>query len=150
MAGAIGLLGYFAGPELVVLDYHALADPLLSRLPAMKVDTYWEFLTGLSTWRIGHFRRTYPPGYIDSFSMGQNTIKNPELRLYFEKLYIVVSDPLLAKGRMKEIILMNLGAYDHLLETYDPSTGKSHDDYFQEEYFEGYREWAVEKGYLEN
>jgi arabinofuranosyltransferase len=49
---AVGLLGYYAGPGLHVVDPMALTDPLLARLPADR------------PWRIGHFRRTLPEGYV--------------------------------------------------------------------------------------
>jgi hypothetical protein len=50
---AVGLLGYYAGPGVHIVDPMALTDPLLARLPADK------------PWRIGHFRRQLPPGYVD-------------------------------------------------------------------------------------
>lgn len=52
--GAVGLLGYFGGPGLHVIDTFALTEPYLSRLPA----SY--------PWRIGHFHREPPPGYVET------------------------------------------------------------------------------------
>jgi len=48
---AVGLLGYYGGPALHVLDPMALTDPLLARLPATR------------PWRPGHLRRPVPAGY---------------------------------------------------------------------------------------
>jgi arabinofuranosyltransferase len=48
---AVGLLGYYGGPALHVLDPMALTDPLLARLPADR------------PWRPGHLRRPVPTGY---------------------------------------------------------------------------------------
>ena len=50
---AVGLFGYHAGPGIHIADPMALTDPLLARLPADK------------PWRIGHFRRTLPLGYVE-------------------------------------------------------------------------------------
>jgi arabinofuranosyltransferase len=49
----VGLLGYYAGPGVHIVDPMALTDPLLARRPAN------------SPWRIGHFRRFVPRGYIE-------------------------------------------------------------------------------------
>jgi arabinofuranosyltransferase len=50
---AVGLLGYHAGPAVHIVDPMGLTDPLLARLPA------------LPDWRIGHFRRAIPAGYVE-------------------------------------------------------------------------------------
>ena len=46
----IGIESYFAGPDFHVVDVLGLADPLLSRLPAV------------GTWRVGHYCRDQPAG----------------------------------------------------------------------------------------
>ncbi|MCK5851650.1 hypothetical protein KAH27_01365, partial [bacterium] len=52
--GALGLFGYQQGPNIYAIDQFALADPLLARLPVEdKVN-----------WRIGHFERKIPEGYL--------------------------------------------------------------------------------------
>jgi arabinofuranosyltransferase len=48
---SVGLLGFYAGPGVHLVDPMALTDPLLARLPA------------IVPWRIGHFRRVVPDGY---------------------------------------------------------------------------------------
>jgi arabinofuranosyltransferase len=52
-AGSVGFRGYFGGPDVHLVDYYALGDPLLARLPALYNPD----------WRIGHFSRTVPVGY---------------------------------------------------------------------------------------
>ncbi len=49
----VGYFGYYAGPEVHVLDPLGLTEPLLARLPA-RYDPHW---------RIGHHRRPRIPGY---------------------------------------------------------------------------------------
>jgi hypothetical protein len=60
---AIGYFGYEAGPQVHVLDDWALGDPLLARLPLSSAVLS-------SHWRIGHFRRDIPPGYLETLEKG--------------------------------------------------------------------------------
>ena len=101
----IGLFGFYAGPNVYVLDRLALADPLLARLPAKRsVD-----------WRIGHFKREVPEGYVDSLILKKNKIADPELATYYDKLSIIIKGNLFDPKRLVEIWKMNTGQYDHLI-----------------------------------
>lgn len=100
----IGIFGYFAGTEKIIVDPLALSDPFLARLPAEE------------KWRIGHFNREIPQGYIESVLSGENLILDPNLHQYYEELKIVTqSDDLLSIYRLKKIIQFNLGYFDYLL-----------------------------------
>ncbi|MBE7554722.1 MAG: hypothetical protein HS126_27030 [Anaerolineales bacterium] len=108
--GAIGYFGFFAGPQVYVVDKMALADPLLARLPAeLSPD-----------WRIGHFTRHIPPGYIETLQSGQNQLTPPELAAYYDKLAWVVRGPLFDRDRLVEIWKLNTGQYNAWLATYRP------------------------------
>ncbi|MCK6585006.1 MAG: hypothetical protein L6Q49_18065, partial [Anaerolineales bacterium] len=63
---AIGKFGYTKGPNVYVIDREALADPLLARLP-----------THQKKWRIGHFGRDLPAGYLETLETGVNQIEDP-------------------------------------------------------------------------
>ncbi len=52
---AAGFVGYFAGPDVHIIDIYALGDALLARLEVVDY----------KPWRIGHFQRDLPNGYID-------------------------------------------------------------------------------------
>jgi arabinofuranosyltransferase len=52
VASGMGYLGFFAGPQVHVIDRFALSDPLLSRLP---------IIPGIK-WDIGHIRSRNPSG----------------------------------------------------------------------------------------
>lgn len=54
--GSVGFRGFFAGPKVHIVDYYALCDPLLARLPAAYNPR----------WRIGHFTRRMPAGYFET------------------------------------------------------------------------------------
>ncbi|UCE24240.1 MAG: hypothetical protein JSU74_13270 [Candidatus Zixiibacteriota bacterium] len=106
--GGIGVFGYYVGPEVHVLDKHALGDPLLARLPAWMP----------SRWLPGHYRRWVPYGYISTLETGENQIEDPDLAAYYEGLRIVVRGRLTSWERLKEIIRFNLGYYSDLIGAY--------------------------------
>ncbi|MBT6068508.1 hypothetical protein HOG48_02010 [Candidatus Peregrinibacteria bacterium] len=131
MTGAIGMIGYFAGPNVLFMDYHALSDPLLARLPAMTEDDYWLAVAGEPGWRIGHFRRNFPKGYPETLlnSVKENLIENQDIKLYYDKLHSIVGGPIWSGERFSNIIAMNLGEYDYLLESFDPDDTVTADYY---------------------
>lgn len=106
IAEALGKPGYSKGPNIYVIDYYALSDHLLARLP-------------VSEWEIGHFRRDLPEGYLETLQTGENQIADPDLALYYEKLHVVVTSPLNDWDRISEIWKFNTGQYDYLLERYN-------------------------------
>jgi arabinofuranosyltransferase len=108
---AVGYFGYEAGPQVHVLDDMALGDPLLARLPLSPAE-----LSG--DWRIGHFSRAIPPGYLETLETGTNMIQDPGLAQYYAKLHDVVSGPLFSGQRLLEIWNFNTGAYNFLLQHY--------------------------------
>ena len=95
--------------NLFLTDDIALPDPLLSHL---KVDTSHH-------WRIGHAQRELPKGYQQSVGTGQNRIENPSLREYYDKLLLVMTGDLFSRERLKTILDLNRGRYDHLLSEYE-------------------------------
>lgn len=110
--GPIGFFGFYAGPEAHIVDKYALADPLLARLPpAIELDLYW---------RVGHFKRRLPDGYLETASTGQNSLTEKGLAGYYDKLALVTRGPLFDPNRWVEIWNFNTGQYDYLLADYPP------------------------------
>jgi arabinofuranosyltransferase len=103
----VGMIGFFAGPKVHVLDPLALGDPLLARLEV--VSPYW---------RIGHFKRRIPDGYYETLKVKKNRIEDPSLATYYDQLKIILSGPLLSPERLRTIWEMNTGRYNYLLEEY--------------------------------
>ena len=101
----IGQSGCSAGPYVHVVDPLALGDPLLARLPAIPAPN----------WRIGHFERAVPDGYMDTLQTGQNHFADPQLGLYYQKLSILTRGSLFDPSRLVEIVKFNLGMYNYLL-----------------------------------
>ncbi|HOQ32846.1 MAG TPA: hypothetical protein PLA12_10080 [Candidatus Hydrogenedens sp.] len=104
--GSVGYRGFFAGHVAHIIDYNALSDPLLARMPA----------ACRPSWRIGHFWRYIPEGYIDSAGGDENRIKDTNLAEFFNHLKIITRGPLFTIERWRDIIKMNLGMYDYLID----------------------------------
>jgi arabinofuranosyltransferase len=94
----VGLEGFAAGPKVHLVDQFALTDPLLSRIPFEPPD---------SSWRIGHFYRTLPDGYLDSVRTGKNLLKDPCLARYYERLRRVTYGPVWSWTRFEDIYWLN-------------------------------------------
>jgi arabinofuranosyltransferase len=108
-AEAIGKAGYKNGPDIYMVDFYALVDPLLARLPT----------TDLIDWRIGHFWREIPAGYADTLKAHEMRIVDADLALYYHKLSYVISGPLWDWERIREIWKFNTGQYDPLVAGYE-------------------------------
>lgn len=103
----VGRMAFLAEAGTHLVDVFALVDPLLARLPAQPDPN----------WRIGHFIRTIPEGYLETLETGQNKIKNKDLALYYDKVALITRGKVWSLNRLKEIIKFNLGDYNHLVES---------------------------------
>lgn len=108
---ATGIVGYELGPNTHIVDINAIVDPLLARLP-VKEHCSWK------VGRIGHFKRAIPTGYLKTIKQNSNQIRNPELRLYYDKLSILTKGDVFSWDRFVEIWNFNTGKYDYLLQEY--------------------------------
>lgn len=105
---SIGLRGYFAGPNVWIVDQYALADPLLARLPT----------ADLQDWRIGHFSRSIPPGYLETLRSGEIRIADPDLAEYYRQLSLLTRGEFFTPQRWAAIWALNTGQQNHLLDSY--------------------------------
>jgi len=103
---AVGILGYEAGPSIHIVDHWALADALLARLPA----------TYTPRWRVGHYQRTLPAGYVETLTNAANVLSDPKLAAYYDALSLVTRGPLFSFRRLVAIWRMNTGQYEHLID----------------------------------
>lgn len=106
--GTVGFFGFAAGPMVHIVDPFALGDPLLARMISEGSVT--------RRWRIGHFTRSVPRGYLETLRTGENRLGHPDYRRYYDKLSLIVRGPLWSWERFKTIVAMNLGLYNHLLK----------------------------------
>jgi arabinofuranosyltransferase len=118
--GAVGYVGFHLGPTFHVLDYHGLGDPLLSRLPITRPDPVLAKRIprlGAREWRIGHFYRRPPPGYIRTLATDRNEIEDEALASYYAQIRSIVRDPVFDRERLETLWRFQTGAYDALLAT---------------------------------
>jgi arabinofuranosyltransferase len=101
----IGFTGYFAGPDVHIVDIFALSEPLLARLPA-DINS-----------RTGHWFREVPAGYIETLETGVNRLADPDIAAFYDRLRLVIAGPLWNRERLAATVNLLLGRYDHLLAT---------------------------------
>jgi arabinofuranosyltransferase len=104
----IGFVGYYAGPGVYLVDVYALSDPLLARLP----------IPDPLHWRVGHFERALPAGYLETLKSGTDQLKDPKLAAFYEKLSLITRAPLWGLARLRAIWEMNTGQDSPLLAQY--------------------------------
>jgi arabinofuranosyltransferase len=103
---SVGFYGLYAGPEVHVIDLHGLGDAFLARIPPVR----------RPEWRVGHFPRAIPEGYVETIATGGNQLADPELAAYYDHLAVIIRGPIFSRDRFAAIIKMNLGFYDALIE----------------------------------
>ncbi len=89
-----------AGPDLYAVDRFALSNVFLARLPANLTN----FRGG---WRIGHYYRDFPDGYIESVSAETNLLKDKELAELYDQVQLVTTGPLFTRARWQAIWKLN-------------------------------------------
>ncbi|MCX7998555.1 MAG: hypothetical protein N3A69_06310 [Leptospiraceae bacterium] len=121
--GALGAEGLLRGVSMHIIDYCGLADPLLARLPLgensnwqeayffHRVAFWYENLISKRNpnWRIGHFKRNLPLGYIESFVKNQNVIHDKEIREFYDVILQITRGSLWSLERLKLIWQINTG-----------------------------------------
>ncbi|MGC9521778.1 MAG: hypothetical protein ACP5HG_07845 [Anaerolineae bacterium] len=105
--GSVGFFGYFAGPDVHVVDLLGLGDPLLGRLPVADPN-----------WQIGHLGRRPPEGYLETLRTGTVQLADPDLARYYGKLTAITQGPLWDVARWRVIWRMAWGRYDAWLDAY--------------------------------
>ena len=111
---AMGMIVFHYNKDFYLTDDVGLGDPLLARLPAKSVKKY----------RTGHMVRDIPEGYKDSIKSNENKIKDKDLAQYYDIIKNITCGELFDKNRIKQIIDLNLGKYDYLIENYLNNTNK--------------------------
>ena len=99
ICGTMGFRGIADGPGTHFVDVCGLADPLLARLPAQR----------LNNWRIGHFYRQIPTDYMASIQTGKNLLKDEPTRSFYETIRLITRAKLSDQKRLQAIMAMHLG-----------------------------------------
>ena len=108
---AVGLYGFNAGPGVRIVDPLAIGDGFLSRLPSKKPSYP------------GHFERAFPEGYLDTVTSATNQLRDPSLRVLYEKIRLIETGGLFDPTRLQAIWALNTGEDKKLaaLAAYDPN-----------------------------
>jgi arabinofuranosyltransferase len=106
--GGIGMYGYCAGLNLLVIDNLALGEPFLARLPKPKE----------REWRAGHYHRDYPQGYYQSRLRGENHLVEPHLAALWNDMVLLTRAPLSTSERWGAIWRVNTGYYKNIGDYY--------------------------------
>ncbi len=93
---AVGFFGFYAGPSMHVVDVFGLGDPLLARLP-----------TGPG-WRIGHYYRQVPAGYLETLRSGASQFADPSIAREYATLVVITRDPIWSWARWRAIWRTNV------------------------------------------
>ncbi|MBM3986470.1 MAG: hypothetical protein FJ294_00750 [Planctomycetes bacterium] len=107
LAEGIGYLGYWSGPGIFLVDPMGLSDALLARLPIYVDGAFVEPQKNAANasrgWRVGHYYRQLPAGYLESLSDPSRGLDDPALQTLREELDLVTRAPLFAPGRIAAI-----------------------------------------------
>ncbi len=104
---AVGRDPFVAGELFHFVD-RWIVDPLLMRLPVLHA----------GEWRIGHFTRGIPDGYLESLANDDNRIVHPGLRAYYADLRLVLRAPLWRGDRLAALWRLWSGSNDAGLRAY--------------------------------
>lgn len=103
LAEGIGYLGFWCGPDVHLLDPMGLSDALVARQPIWVDGKFVEpdknAKNASRGWRVGHYYRSVPAGYLESLSDPARKLDDPLLQAQREQLDLVTRAPLFAPGR---------------------------------------------------
>ena len=78
--------------------------------------------------------REAPVGYIETVMDGENVIDNEGAREYYEVIKLITRGSLWDRNRLRAVIDINTGKYDHLIEEYksilDENNHQITDEYY--------------------
>jgi arabinofuranosyltransferase len=98
VARQIGFLGYHAGPEVYVVDVHALSDPFLARMPPQRNVNFYP----------GHFYRYADEEYLASLRDGTSRFADHRLTAIFDRVRNVARGPIFGGERWRDLIWLQL------------------------------------------
>jgi len=101
ICGGLGGAGLSRRNDVYFIDYCALADPLLSQLPAI----------GNRDWRIGHQYRHVPVNYEDAVLDSNVALLDSNLNDLYSDMRLVTRGRLLDKERLTAILRINFHNY---------------------------------------
>ena len=112
----VGMLGFFAGAEVHVVDPMGLTDGLLARLPGRVCATFnWP---GSEAWRPGHFERSLPDGYLALLESGRGQLSDVDLERARARIELITRAELYSGERLRAILEQLGGASRREISSY--------------------------------
>lgn len=105
--GMAGRAPFECGPKFHFVDNFIL-DPFLMRLPQ----------DPNRPWRIGHFPRAIPDGYLETLAREENCIEHPGLARFYDDLRKVVRGPVFSADRWSAMMRVWVGHHDEALRDF--------------------------------
>jgi arabinofuranosyltransferase len=94
----IGMFGYSSPATTYIIDPLGLSEAFLARLPVKR------------PFRIGHFERSFPSGYLRSKMTGENHLVNPKLHALYGDVMLITQAPLWSSERLAAIARVNVNS----------------------------------------
>ena len=96
-----GFAGYAAGPKRHLVDAAGLTDAFLARMPR---ETKRE-------WRIGHYGREVPAGYLPTLRTGKMQLTEARHRELYGRIRLIARGPIWSAARLKAVVWMHLNRF---------------------------------------
>lgn len=93
-----GMVSYANRDRKHIVEHFGLTEPLLARI---------EYVPNNPNWRIGHFYRAIPAGYLQTLRSGENVITDPCIHHLYDLLSPVIHGPLWSAKRLRDIWRLN-------------------------------------------
>lgn len=103
----IGYLGYWAGPDVHLIDPMGLSDAFLARLPIVvdgRVTNPEKNAFRERAWRVGHYYRAIPPAYLAWLAGEPAQFDDPQLAALHADVLAITRGPLMARERWSAIL----------------------------------------------
>jgi len=111
--GNTGFAGLYAGSDVHIIDDMGLCDALMARLPMAASER--------EKWRVGHYRREVPAGYVETIRSGENRIEDERIAELYDSLRLITRGKIWSPERWREIQRWNRGHYQPVIEALTPS-----------------------------
>ena len=102
IGGGMGMNPWSAGEKPYIIDYNAITEPYLARLPAR------------SHRKPGHYARVLPRGYLETLAWGKNVIVDEKLAKLYDDVQHAVRGKIFSRERWESIWRLNTGHYKNL------------------------------------
>jgi len=106
--GAVGHFGYEAGPNAMIIDQLALTEPVLAQLPT----------SSRHRWRVGHYPRRFPRGYVDAFPSGKASEMDPSMAALVQEVQLITRGQLFSRARWSAIASRHRGGFGKYVAAY--------------------------------